>query len=379
MHPFGSPPDSTRQSGPGTLGALVDAMPLPSLVICGGQVEYVNRAAQTLLGPEPVGRPLDDLVHPADREGLSDALDRCAIRTACGEVDVRLQTHQGSVDARVEIMPLPGGGARRLGLLLHDLGGVRVAERALQESEERYRLLVEHSPDAIYVHERGRILYANPAAARLLGLQSPADLVGRYVLDHVHPDDRAIVAERMAMIGRTGRPITHVMTRFRTYDGRDDLSEFYRGLIGRGWAPVRIGLAVERDHGSAAWRRFYDELGRRHHVADRPLDDALLAEALAAAGLPVALVAAAHTDARDAELRASHHAGMDPVGTEVGTPTIHVRHTPDTDPVAFFGPVVAAVPRGDEALRLWDGVLLAAGTPDFFELKRSRDRPLRFD
>lgn len=162
-------------------------------------------------------------------------------------------------------------------------------------------------------------------------------------------------------------------------DGRDDLSEFYRGLIGRGWAPVRIGLAVERDHGSAAWRRFYDELGRRHHVADRPLDDALLAEALAAAGLPVALVAAAHTDARDAELRASHHAGMDPVGTEVGTPTIHVRHTPDTDPVAFFGPVVAAVPRGDEALRLWDGVLLAAGTPDFFELKRSRDRPLCFD
>lgn len=162
-------------------------------------------------------------------------------------------------------------------------------------------------------------------------------------------------------------------------DGREDLSEFYRDLIGRGWGPVRVGVAVERAHGPAAWRRFYDELGRRHHVGNRSLDDPLLAEALAAAGLPVGLVAAAHTDEHDAALRASHHAGMDPVGTEVGTPTIHVRHTPDSEPVAFFGPVVAAVPRGDEALRLWDGVLLAAGTPDFFELKRSRDRPLRFD
>jgi hypothetical protein len=77
--------------------------------------------------------------------------------------------------------------------------------------------------------------------------------------------------------------------------------------------------------------------------------------------------------AHDDELRKSHHAGMDQVGFEVGTPVISV------DGVAFFGPVVSPIPRGEAAGRLWDGVLLVAGTDGFFELKRSRTRDPIFD
>jgi Mycothiol-dependent nitroreductase Rv2466c len=79
------------------------------------------------------------------------------------------------------------------------------------------------------------------------------------------------------------------------------------------------------------------------------------------------------SDAYDEALRKSHHAGMDQVGFEVGTPVISV------EGVAFFGPVVSPVPRGEAAGRLWDGVRLVAGTDGFFELKRSRTRDPIFD
>ncbi len=70
----------------------------------------------------------------------------------------------------------------------------------------------------------------------------------------------------------------------------------------------------------------------------------------------------------DADMKKSHHAGMDQVGFEVGTPVIAV------EGVAFFGPVVSPAPKGEAAGRLWDGVRLVAGTDGFFELKRSRTR-----
>ena len=87
-----------------------------------------------------------------------------------------------------------------------------------------------------------------------------------------------------------------------------------------------------------------------------------------AAGLPVSLADAMDSTAFDDDLRKSHHAGMDQVGEDVGTPVISV------DGVAFFGPVVTPAPKGEDAGRLWDGVLLVAGTRGFYELKRSREK-----
>nr|WP_211659199.1 hypothetical protein [Phytoactinopolyspora halophila] len=70
----------------------------------------------------------------------------------------------------------------------------------------------------------------------------------------------------------------------------------------------------------------------------------------------------------DAAVRESHRSGMDRVGDDVGTPVISV------DGTAFFGPVVTPIPSGEAAAKLWDGVLLVAGTDGFYELKRTRDR-----
>jgi hypothetical protein len=108
------------------------------------------------------------------------------------------------------------------------------------------------------------------------------------------------------------------------------------------------------------------------------LDEQLIVDALADADLPTTLADVADTTALDERLRASHHAGMSPVGDDVGTPVLHV-HLPDSSqPITIFGPVVTPAPTGEAAGRLWDGVLPVAGAGEFFELKRSRTRPLEF-
>jgi protein-disulfide isomerase-like protein with CxxC motif len=154
-------------------------------------------------------------------------------------------------------------------------------------------------------------------------------------------------------------------------EGRE-VSEQYRKLMARAWAPVRICVAVEEKYGPVAVRDFYTALGTRIHPGGAELGTELYAAALAECGLDSKLVAAADSTEYDEALRASHEAGMRPVGTDVGTPVIHAPGPVDGETVAFFGPVVTPAPRGEAAGRLWDGVLLVAATPGFYELKRSR-------
>src|SRR6185503_5713152 len=74
--------------------------------------------------------------------------------------------------------------------------------KVLMESEERYRRLVERSPDAIVVHRNGRFIYVNPAAVQLWGASTAQDLIGRSILDVVHPDYHDHVRERVDYIQR---------------------------------------------------------------------------------------------------------------------------------------------------------------------------------
>jgi protein-disulfide isomerase-like protein with CxxC motif len=164
----------------------------------------------------------------------------------------------------------------------------------------------------------------------------------------------------------------HTMSLSYLNEGRD-LPEKYRAVMAESWGPVRVVVAAVEEHGDEVALPLYTALGTRFHHEGRPKDRATIEEALTEVGLPVGLADAMDSDAYDEALKKSHHAGMDQVGYEVGTPVIA------TEGVAFFGPVVSPIPRGENAGRLWDGVRLVAGTDGFFELKRSRTRDPIFD
>ncbi len=165
----------------------------------------------------------------------------------------------------------------------------------------------------------------------------------------------------------------HVMSLAVLNENKEDMSDRYKELMKKAWGPVRVCVAAEQKFGNEVVGPLYTAIGTRFHDLKEERELATLGAALAEVGLPADLLDAAESTEYDEAVRASHAEGIERVGYEVGTPIISMLGT------SIFGPVVSPIPRGEAAARLWDGVVLVAGTDGFFELKRSRTREPIFD
>ena len=165
----------------------------------------------------------------------------------------------------------------------------------------------------------------------------------------------------------------HIMIAGLPQRGQGHLRRLPRARLKDAWQPVRVCMAVEQEYGQEKLAELYTALGTRKHTQGREkLGPALIEEALAEIGVPVALADAMDDDSYDDAIRKSHHAGMDQVGDEVGNPDHRHRRPGLLRPGAHPDRRVARTPAGSGTR-----AVTLSSFPYFAELKRTRERDAR--
>ena len=161
-----------------------------------------------------------DHIHPGDRQWATSFCIDATLAKRPHDFEYRMVAADGRVvwlHDVVTVVVENDQSVRLRGVML-DITERKRAEEALKESEERYRVLVEFSPNSICVHRDGKLLYVNPAGVRLFGATDPAELVGRSVLDFIHPDSLPVVTERIRQVG-AGETLPLIEEKFVTLNG----------------------------------------------------------------------------------------------------------------------------------------------------------------
>jgi PAS domain S-box-containing protein len=138
----------------------------------------------------------ENQIHPEDRKQIVERTQKAMREGTVFEGEYRLMTRQGEIRwiyERAQRLPADLGAATYYQGVMVDMTELRQAEQAMQESEERFRSIVENATIGIVVHVDGKIVYANQTSTRMIGACEPEDLNGQRVIDFVHPDDQHLV------------------------------------------------------------------------------------------------------------------------------------------------------------------------------------------
>ena len=171
---------------------------------------YVNQRFLRMFGYERVeeilGKPPYFNVHPDDLKRVKHyALMRVKGKDAPAQYEFRGIRKDGtSIDVEVSVNAVTYKGERSILAYLRDISERKQMAEELKKSELRYRSLIESLPDTVILHNGERILYVNPAAVAFFGSGQVRNLIGRKILDVIHPEDREAVACNINSAGKTG-------------------------------------------------------------------------------------------------------------------------------------------------------------------------------
>ncbi|MFT5489474.1 MAG: PAS domain S-box-containing protein [Alphaproteobacteria bacterium] len=230
---------------------LIESAPDAIYVQAAGTVVYMNSAARKLFAvgedSEYRGKPVLDFVHPDDHAKTSRSLTTFFDTEAQVEIveQRRLRADGTDFPAAVSIRAVNWEGETSGLVVVRDLSYQKAMEAARKESEARYKNLLEISPDAIYVHQEGRIVLINEAGVRLFGGESAEAMIGITATDLVHPDDRKTVGERQVELRTRDNGLLKLSQRRLRIDGSDFRAEVMATPIE--WDGVRGGMVVVRD------------------------------------------------------------------------------------------------------------------------------------
>ena len=157
-----------------------------------------------------------------------------------------------------------------------------------------------------------------------------------------------------------------VMSLYYLNKDRDGIGSDYLEHANDALGPLRVITQAAEELGDEIVGELYTMFGSKVHLEKKEYSRDLIVEVLSDLKLPSSLAEAAQNPDLDEKILVSHRRGMSLVGEDVGTPIIAV------DGIAFFGPVISPAPKGEEAGRLFDGIVTAASFPGFFEIKRTR-------
>ncbi len=171
----------------------------------------------------------------------------------------------------IELIP----GTKKSVASLLDITERKIAENSLRESEERYRQLVNISPDAVMIHREGKIIFMNPAALKLLGILHAEEVVGKNVFDFIHPEYRDSVRKNIEkdLEGEVTPSLELYMSRL---DGSPIIVEgkgVKTVIDGKPAVQVAIKDITERKHAETALRES-EEISRA--LINAPTDSVIL-------------------------------------------------------------------------------------------------------
>lgn len=231
-----------------------------------GRFVFANAAAVELFGARKasdlIGRLVLEVVHPEARAAVKARLKRLSRGVKAPWMEQRVLRLDGT-QAWVEIAAVPTSheGRPAVQIFGRDVSERVAAREALRHSEERYRLLVENWPAAVLIHQEGIVRFANPACLRMFGAEKAAQLLGRAVMDMVHPDYRARVRQRLGKLSSTGGapPADELLLRVdgspvwaeiaavaTTFEGRPAVQVFARDITDRVSGREALRLSEER-------------------------------------------------------------------------------------------------------------------------------------